>query len=566
MSKAEQSFSTLARSCQAGDDAAAFKRWLASRTEYWLLILDNADDPSLEVSKWFPLGARGNIIITTRNPGLGIVSTAESALVDQMNSDEAITLLVRTTGENKESSRDRAEPVVRLLGYLPLAIVHAGAAIRHQLYTYGSYCEEFSHRRKNLLKYRNIQATDYKYDIYATWEISVEAIRKSAGGGSGVSRADSVNAANALDLLNVFGFWYNNDISEEIMHMIWEYVPRREKDPWWMSNVIRLLREDRSPQWDPLPFRKSIDILSSYSLINGTDGQFSLHPLVHSCIRDLLDDKSKIQWWTTALIMLAMAVKGQDDGEVQRQRLLGPHLDACLNIRNIGDFLIEDDVATKRLDVIDKLLCYESQGVINDDLLLLAQRAISYGNKMLDEDDPQFWHTLGNAAGLANEMGLWQKTVDLMEIKVISFLETHSLNSDYSIQSLQAMDRLLSAYYSLGRTQEALETAEKVLEISKDSRGDDHYMNAYIEGQLALIYADLGREDDSISMSQSAYSKMEAAFGEEDSRCVRSKSRLADIYITRDPQKATDLYEQVRNFDCCAMKRCTVFSAESCKI
>ena len=112
MSKAEQSFSVLARSCQAGDDAAAFMKWLASQTDHWLLILDNADDPSLEISEWFPVGARGNVIITTRNPGLGIVATAQSASVDQMDSEEATTLLLRAAGDIKESSRDRAEPVV----------------------------------------------------------------------------------------------------------------------------------------------------------------------------------------------------------------------------------------------------------------------------------------------------------------------------------------------------------------------------------------------------------------------------------------------------------------------
>ena len=554
MSKAEQSFSTLARRCQAGDDAAAFKRWLASRTEYWLLILDNADDPSLEISKWFPAGARGNIIITTRNPGLGIVATTESVPVENMVSDEATTLRLRATGDNKESSRDRAEPVIRHLGYIPLAIVHAGAAIRNQLYTYENYCEEFEGRRMDLLSYRNIQATDYEYSIYATWEISVDAIRKSAEGAAGVSGADSENAANALDLLNVFGYWYNTNISEEIMHMIWESIPGVESDPWWMSNVIRLLRDNRSPEWDPLPFRKSIDILSSYSLTIGTDGQFSLHPLVHSCIRDLLDDNSKIQWWTTALTMLAIAVKDIDQGDVQRQRLLGPHLAACLDISDIGDFLIEDDVATKRLDVIRRLLLYNQSTVFYDSLISLAQRAIGYGDKMLHEDDPQLWRILEHAACIANDIELWQKTVDLLEVKVILSLETHTFSSDYSIDSLLAMRQLMSAYNRLGRNHEALELAERVLKICKDLQGDDHYSTAFIEEVLAQVYADLGREDDSISMAESAYLKIEATFGEDHPRSLKSKACLAGCYVRRDPQKAFDLYEQVRSFNSCTVK------------
>ena len=407
----------------------------------------------------------------------------------------------------------------------------------------------FTHRRREILNYRDTQVTYYEYSIYATWEISVEAIRKSAEGGAGVSRVDSENAANALDLLHIFSFWYNNNISEEIIHMIWESIPKVESDPWWMSNVVRLLREDREPKWDPLPFRKSINILSNYSLITGTDGQFSLHPLVHSYIRDLLDDPSKLKWWTTALAMLVVAVNDGDHGKVQRQRLLGPHLDACLNNRDIGDFLIEDDAVTSRVRIINELLMYDSEGLLSDKFLSFGEQAIGYGDKMLHENDPQLWLILANAAGFANNLRLWQKTVDFLEAKVILSLKTKEVSSDYSVESLQAMQRLLSAYHRLGRDQEALTIAEKVLEICKESQGDDHYMTAYIQERLASIYTSLGREDEGISMSESAYSKMEAALGANHPRCMRSKIRMAHKYGTRDPQKAVDLYEQVRKFN-----------------
>ena len=218
---AEQSFSKLARSCQVGDNREAFQKWLASRTEHWLLVLDNADDLSVDLSPYFPIGARGTIIITTRNPQHDLYKKAGggSAQVDKMDSDEATALLLKASNahENDKSSRSGAQHVVQLLGFIPLAIIHAGAAIR-ELYTYEEYCEAFTGRRKDLLGSWNLQiGAEYKYTVYATWEVSVNAIRKSAKGEPGVSKWDSVNAANALDLLNVFAFWYNEDISEEIL-------------------------------------------------------------------------------------------------------------------------------------------------------------------------------------------------------------------------------------------------------------------------------------------------------------------------------------------------------------
>lgn len=475
-----------------------------------------------------------------------------------MDSDEAISLLLKAAGEENDSSRDRANPVVQLLGHIPLAIIHAGAAIRHKLYTYEGYCEEFMHRRKDLLNYKNVQVTNYERSIYATWEMSVDAIRKIAEGGVGVSKVESDNAANALDLLNVFGFWHFGDISEEIMQMVWEAVPRFEDDPWWMSNVIRLLRENRSPKWDPLPFRKSVDTLSSYSLINGTNGQISLHPLVQSCIRDLLESKSNIQWWTTALIMLAMATKSLYEGEVQRQRLLGPHLYACLTIRNIEDFFIADDAATDRIQAIGLLLLYDSTGVLSEVLFSLAQRSLEYGDKMLDENDPMLWKLLESTACRAGNLGMWQTIVDLLEAKVTSILDTRTLMSEYSIQKFWAMGRLIRAYFVLDRTQEALEIAEKVIELSKKSLDEDNVTTAETEEHLARIYNELGRKDDSIIMMRIAYSKMEAALGEDHPRCVKSKSHLAGIYCTIDPQKAFDLYQQVRDLFSWARKQCRI--------
>ena len=150
--------------------------------------------------------------------------------------------------------------------------------------------------------------------------------------------------------------------------------------------MIRLLREDRTPKWDPLPFRKAINILSKYSLIYRVGRRVFLHPLVQSCIRDLLDDKSQLQWWTNSLIMLGMALRRRDQSPrelCRRQILLTPHIDICLKIRDFDDFLIEDDSAAKRKVAIRRLIRFDWQYKVFSDRLLLAQRTVDYGRKCL---------------------------------------------------------------------------------------------------------------------------------------------------------------------------------------
>jgi hypothetical protein len=49
---------------------SATMHWLLQSRKPWLLILDNADDPELDVSQYIPAGSHGHILITTRNPSV----------------------------------------------------------------------------------------------------------------------------------------------------------------------------------------------------------------------------------------------------------------------------------------------------------------------------------------------------------------------------------------------------------------------------------------------------------------------------------------------------------------
>ena len=95
------------------------------------MIIDNADDPSLDVSQFFPVCDRGAIIITTRNPDFRqhAFPSSNSYHVDQMGMEDGSSLLLKTAlkDSNNEISRQLAAKVVKTLGYLALAIVQAGA-------------------------------------------------------------------------------------------------------------------------------------------------------------------------------------------------------------------------------------------------------------------------------------------------------------------------------------------------------------------------------------------------------------------------------------------------------
>jgi hypothetical protein len=72
-------------------------RWLGDHKERWLMLFDNADDPSLGISRFFPQGGHGSILVTTRVPGLALLGRGlkSDCRVSDMVPEEALELLLK---------------------------------------------------------------------------------------------------------------------------------------------------------------------------------------------------------------------------------------------------------------------------------------------------------------------------------------------------------------------------------------------------------------------------------------------------------------------------------------
>ncbi|WP_037835065.1 MULTISPECIES: tetratricopeptide repeat protein [unclassified Streptomyces] len=120
----------------AGQRAAADLVWdyLDHSTEPWLLVLDNADDPTvLEGGAWLRTSGRGTVLVTTRHAtsplwrGPGVTGYALGLLP----LDDAAQLLCDLAPD--AGDLDSARKVAHRLGRLPLALTLAGSHLAHQL-------------------------------------------------------------------------------------------------------------------------------------------------------------------------------------------------------------------------------------------------------------------------------------------------------------------------------------------------------------------------------------------------------------------------------------------------
>ncbi|KAJ7251633.1 hypothetical protein C8J57DRAFT_1352189 [Mycena rebaudengoi] len=68
---------------KAGSSSQDALRWLASQQNDWLLFFDNADDPKINLNPFFPQCKHGNILITSRNPGLCVYAGSHALISDK---------------------------------------------------------------------------------------------------------------------------------------------------------------------------------------------------------------------------------------------------------------------------------------------------------------------------------------------------------------------------------------------------------------------------------------------------------------------------------------------------
>jgi hypothetical protein len=90
----------IALTKSVGSDHTEALDWLATRTDEWLLFFDNANDLGIDLYQFFPPGAGGNILITSRNPQLSVHAPGASHQVSDMEEEDAVQLLLTSASQD----------------------------------------------------------------------------------------------------------------------------------------------------------------------------------------------------------------------------------------------------------------------------------------------------------------------------------------------------------------------------------------------------------------------------------------------------------------------------------
>ncbi|KAF3767824.1 hypothetical protein M406DRAFT_328878 [Cryphonectria parasitica EP155] len=386
---AAASFAEIAKRGGFEANEGAGKNWLTTVTAPWLLLVDNADDDEVPLGDLFPVGPKGTILITSRNPAHRSEGTAgqRSLELRPMEEEEANELILRAAEEPSpwpKSITDMARSICRALGFLPLALVQAGKAILAELCSWSNFIPYYErqlasvrrgrHQRQHS-RHRMLQTDDDdRLNVFVTYEILY---------GSLVASQDE-RFQDAVELLQVFSYLHFQNIPLELFVNA-AIDPLREaredqrmaqeeaelvkkldgvKQPgwslWFREQVLQLVaRLDRPPILSALKnldglseahleeevrdrLGRALSVLISRSLImkqSREGGLYCMHPLVHQWVRERPDTATWQQalWCEIATTTLARGILLPPHGDTEAKRAarrgLLPHINEVIKHR-----------------------------------------------------------------------------------------------------------------------------------------------------------------------------------------------------------------------------------------
>ncbi|KIM22344.1 hypothetical protein M408DRAFT_291301, partial [Serendipita vermifera MAFF 305830] len=296
-------FQTWARTLEDGHESDAWEDALrilnrVPNGEKWILILDNADDPSLNINSFLPQAINITILITSRNPDLGNLSTTSHLELGEMTTDEALSAMLQAARRRPPLPNEETNSVQELmkeLGCLAVALVQAGTYCRQlsstigedfHPYTFTQYLGLFGSHRAELMKKAGPASLDnYQRGVYTTLDLSYKVLPQ-----------------DSRDLLHILSMFHYTDIplaafaeaAKNVFEDQWNYHPRDESHKGTIFKLKNLLWKDM--EWNEFHLQENLQTLRSFSIVTASSINnfmfLRLHPLIQAWSRDMISSIS----------------------------------------------------------------------------------------------------------------------------------------------------------------------------------------------------------------------------------------------------------------------------------
>ena len=513
---------------------SAGKHWLSNTEQPWLLIINNADDPSLDLYTLFPEGERGHVLVTTRNPDFRVHATVGATEFGGLEQRDALTLLLRAAAIPKpwdSNTISGGNKIASTLGCLALALVQAGALILQRICEIKNYLDFYYDHRKRLSErqsYDSLEDHD-QFTIYATWDLSLQSLE--------LRRTEA--STDAAQLLSIVGFFHFERIKVEIftralsnrhraaersrpqslLTRIWDGVHNRLRPPFVLPEFLR------QQSSNTVRIRKALHELHSFSLItyDGRDDSFSLHPVVHAWARDRLPKGFQGLWAHIAVSVLTEAIllPPDDVSEADQtfRRDILPHLDSCLTSCPAQIF----DYASRFGG-----LKFPFALVLQNTWLLVFREQVLKAAK---------------CGYVYAERGRFHEAAQLLCSVKDALVGSRGYQDE---STMKAMLALSAVYWGLGRLDEAVSLQKIVVEARTKAYGPNHTDTLTAMDQLGRSFWLNGQYREALDLQTLTSTRMRASLG---LQCLDTLSALDNLGVTYGSwyryNESRDIHDQV---------------------
>jgi tetratricopeptide (TPR) repeat protein len=509
----------------------------------WLLIFDNAEDPSQLHPYWPSTQHGGHLLVTSRNPHWQPL--AAPIPVDVLPREEAIAFIERRIGLDEHDANALAES----LGDLPLALEQAAAYLEQTHTPPGDYLKLLATRSRELFALGRSPASEQT--IATVWSVSLSRL--------------SIEAPIAKELLQLCAFLDPEDIPRTLL----EDYPDKLPEP--LASAVQ----------DRLSYQQALGGLSRYSMAAVTTEAVRVHRLVQAVVRQSLAEKEQRRWaraavrlvlaafperpdevaaWPAAARLLphALAVTTHastlDVGFSETATLLNQAAGYVYSRADYADAKVMEEQALKILEARPFLDHPAAVGVLDNLGNALSQlgdyeaarayheRAVAAAEAKLGPNHPGVAFVLNNLGATLHRLGRHDAARKVLE-RALATHRAHLGPDDPLVAgSLSSLGVVLSELGDLAGARRALEEA---LAIFEAGLGHDHPDVAFTANNLGAVLKALGQLDAARKAYERALAVSEAQLGPNHPEVAQSLLNLGGLLADKgDLERAREVYER----------------------
>ncbi|USP81539.1 hypothetical protein yc1106_08813 [Curvularia clavata] len=469
-----------------------------------LLMFDNAEDTTLQsggssntgtvnLTDCLPQSKLCSAIFTTTNADTAEVLASRNIItLQELPPKMALKMLTdRLARPLSNAELQEAEPLLRELLYLPLAVFQAAACMNTSNMTVQEYRSQLDKLNKAATRHSDtsaeikLQDPDTRGPVATTLSVSIDQI----------SRDNSL----AVDYLFLAACVDRKDIPLDLFE----------------AASIQV-RED------------AVKVLEMFALVTRrpADSAFDIHRLVHQALREWLAVRGRLGEWTRRTIAQLDRVYPIDDhSNRSKWRRLLPHAQYAL----LHGMLADDD--KRRLSLLWKYSATLYAEGRYKEFEELEKQGLQISIRVYGEEHR---HTLIAKSDLALAY-LEQGCLEEAEELETQNLQVHRrIYGDKHPETLTSMANLASVYWQRERVKEAEELEEQVLQGRKEFFGEEHSITFLSMANLASTYRIQGRLAEAEELNMEAMEGRKRVLGEEHPDTLFSMHSVALVWYSLD--------------------------------